>query len=216
MVETIREPEHPVPVAERCDVLVCGGGRPVWPRQSLPLERGALDAPAGGAGLPGRHLDGWPAVVCARSRWQARPAAGDRDPSRRSRRSTLVEHDAQRPWVDGSFYYDPEIMKLVLEQVCEAAGVALQLHTRVVATIQAQPGHLAYALTESKSGRQAWGAQVFVDCTGDGDLAALAGCGFDVGRPGSGETQPMTLMAIVGGIREEELARAHPRPSRHV
>ena len=120
----------------------------------------------------------------------------------------LVERDAQRPWVDGAFCYDPEMMKLVLEQLCQEAGVRLQLHTRVVATIKEQPGHLAYALTESKSGRQAWGAQVFVDCTGDGDLAALAGCGFDVGRPGSGETQPMTLMAIVSGIREEELARA--------
>lgn len=34
-------------------------------------------------------------------------------------------------------------------------------------------------ITESKSGRQAWSAEAFVDCTGDGDLGALAGCGFD-------------------------------------
>jgi len=26
VVETIREPERSIPVAERCDVLVCGGG----------------------------------------------------------------------------------------------------------------------------------------------------------------------------------------------
>ncbi len=31
----------------------------------------------------------------------------------------------------------------------------------------------------------------------DGDLAALAGCGFDVGRSNSGECQPMTYMALV-------------------
>ena len=98
-------------------------------------------------------------------------------------------------------------MKLVLEQVCQEAGVTLQLHTRVVATITEQPGHLAYALTESKSGRRrggrrsSWIAQVTA-------TEALAGCGFDYGRPGSGETQPMTLMAIVGGIRESELACA--------
>jgi hypothetical protein len=30
-------------------------------------------------------------------------------------------------------------------------------------------------VTESKSGREAWRARRFVDCTGDGDLGALAG-----------------------------------------
>ena len=60
---------------------------------------------------------------------------------------------------------------------------------------------LGVAVTESKSGRQAWQAKVFVDTSGDGDLAALAGCGFDYGRDGSGETQPMTLMALLTGIR---------------
>ena len=208
MVETICEPERLVPVAERCDVLVCGGGPAGVAAAVAAARAGArtrlleVQGCLGGiwtAGLlsyvldPGGKSGLLPEIV-------ARLAAAGAPP--------LVERDAQRPWVDGAFCYDPEIMKLVLEQVCQEAGVALQLHTRVVATIKAQPGHLAYALTESKSGRQAWGAQVFVDCTGDGDLAALAGCGFDVGRPGSGETQPMTLMAIVSGIREEELARA--------
>ncbi len=182
--------------------------RPVWPRQSLPLAAGArtrlleVQGCLGGiwtAGLLSYVLDpgGKSGIL---PELTTRLVAASAPP--------LVEHDARRPWVDGSFYYDPEIMKLVLEQLCQEAGVALQLHTRVVATTQAQPGHLAHALTESKSGRQAWGASLFVDCTGDGDLAALAGCGFDIGRPVSGETQPMSLLAIVSGIREEELARA--------
>jgi hypothetical protein len=59
--------------------------------------------------------------------------------------------------------YDPEAMKLLLEDLCTAA-------------------------------------KVFVDCTGDGDLAARAGCGFDFGHPETGLTQPMTLMALVTGI----------------
>jgi hypothetical protein len=81
--------------------------------------------------------------------------------------------------------------------MCLAAGVAVQLHTRVVAAAKADDNRLTLALTESKSGRQAWTARCFVDATGDGDLAALAGCGFDVGREISGECQPMTYMALV-------------------
>ena len=40
---------------------------------------------------------------------------------------------------------------------------------------------------------------MFIDCTGDGDLGALAGCKFDLGRPDNGATQPMSLMALLTG-----------------
>lgn len=41
---------------------------------------------------------------------------------------------------------------------------------------------------------------VVVDGTADGHLAALAGCGFDLGRDGDGRLQPCTLTFIVEGI----------------
>jgi hypothetical protein len=52
-------------------------------------------------------------------------------------------------------------------------------------------------ITESKSGRQAWRAPVFIDCTGDGDLGALAKCGWDIGQGGAEcPCQPMTLNTL--------------------
>ena len=101
--------------------------------------------------------------------------------------------------------YDPEVMKCVLEQMCVEAGVIVRLHTRVCAAARDQDNRLAVLITESKSGREAWAGQVFIDATGDGDLAEQAGCGFEVGRDGSGETQPMTLMCLVGGLNFTEL-----------
>ncbi|MFA9478812.1 FAD-dependent oxidoreductase [Phycisphaerales bacterium AB-hyl4] len=101
--------------------------------------------------------------------------------------------------------YDPEIMKRLLEQMCVEAGVVVRLHTRVCAAARDNDNRLAVVITESKSGREAWAGQVFIDATGDGDLAAQAGCGFEVGRGGSGETQPMTLMCLVGGMEFTEL-----------
>ncbi len=38
---------------------------------------------------------------------------------------------------------------------------------------------------------------MFIDTTGDGDLAARAGCGYDLGKDESGACQPMTFMALV-------------------
>jgi hypothetical protein len=52
-------------------------------------------------------------------------------------------------------------------------------------------------VTESKSGRQAWRAPVFIDTTGDGDLGALAGCSFEYGEADSCPCQPMSLNALL-------------------
>src|SRR5690606_20700144 len=106
-----------------------------------------------------------------------------------------MEHQGVRqvPVTQGSFAYDPEGMKRLLEQMCLEAGIDILLHTRVTAALCDERNRLSHVLTESKSGRQAWQGGIFIDATGDGDLAAYAGCSFDIGRPGSGETQPMSL-----------------------
>lgn len=51
-------------------------------------------------------------------------------------------------------------------------------------------------MTDSKSGRQAWRAPVFIDATGDGDLGAQAGCGWDVGQAKDCPCQPLTMNAL--------------------
>lgn len=99
-----------------------------------------------------------------------------------------------QPW---ALVYDPEAMKVLLEEFCEQAGVTVQLHTRVVAAYCAE-GRLDTIITESKSGRQAWRAPVFIDASGDGDLGALAGCAWDFGNGGDGNHwQPMSLNAVL-------------------
>jgi hypothetical protein len=66
---------------------------------------------------------------------------------------------------------------------------------------------------ETKSGPLVMDADVIVDCTGDGDIAAAAGASYEIGRPEDGWTQPMTLMFRMVGFDHEEFsayARAHP------
>lgn len=107
--------------------------------------------------------------------------------------------------VGQGFPFDVEEMKVLLDEMVLEAGVEVRLHTRVTGACCDSRGRLTHIFTESKSGRQAWRAGCFIDCTGDGDLAALAGCGYDLGKPDSGECQPMTLVAMVCGVDPESI-----------
>lgn len=101
--------------------------------------------------------------------------------------------------------FNPEIMKLLLEDLCLEAGVDILLHSRVVASVKNDKNCITHIVTESKSGREAWKGKVFIDTTGDGDLAALSGCSYDLGREGDGALQPFSLLALVTGIYFDEV-----------
>src|SRR5215472_7487547 len=87
--------------------------------------------------------------------------------------------------------YDPEELKMVCLQMTQEAGVRLLLHTWVVRAIR-NGDRLTGVFIENKSGRQVAEARIFVDCSGDADVAALAGVEFAIGREGDGLTQPMS------------------------
>ena len=100
--------------------------------------------------------------------------------------------------LDTDWVYEPEYMKAVCEDMCAEAGVRVTLQCPVTAAYRDASGrNVETVVTESKNGRQAWRAKTFVDCTGDGDLGARAGCGFDMGFGPEGWGQPATLNALV-------------------
>lgn len=108
----------------------------------------------------------------------------------------LMQLNAKWSVTEKNFVYSPEPMKLLLEEMCVEAGVEFLLHTRVTAAYL-NNNRLATMITESKSGREAWNAKVFIDTTGDGDLGAFAGNGWDIGHGGDTcPCQPMTLNAL--------------------
>ncbi len=57
---------------------------------------------------------------------------------------------------------------------------------------------------ETKSGPLVVEARAIVDCTGDGDIAALAGAPFEMGREGDGLVQPMTLMFRMASFEQAD------------
>ena len=114
---------------------------------------------------------------------------------------------AGSPPCSGSFAFEPECMKLLLEELCEEAGVAIRLYTTVAGTVPRDGDGIGCVITESKSGREAWRGKLFIDATGDGDLGALSGASFDAGSPEDGHFQPMSMLAVLTGIRLQEILR---------
>lgn len=54
----------------------------------------------------------------------------------------------------------------------------------------------------TKAGQIEIAGQVFIDATGDGDVACYAGAEFEQGRPGDGLMQPTSIMYRISGIDE--------------
>lgn len=112
----------------------------------------------------------------------------------------LEKRGARRGSSNSRFVYEPDEMKLLLEDLCVEEGVQFRLHTRLV-DAYVERGRLTTVVTESVSGREAWRAPVFIDTTGDGVLGAMAGCAWDLGQMGqSAEAeclcQPLTMNAL--------------------
>ncbi|MBN2153710.1 MAG: FAD-dependent oxidoreductase, partial [Candidatus Lokiarchaeota archaeon] len=92
-----------------------------------------------------------------------------------------------------------ERLKNAMLAMAAEAGVNVRLHTLACAPVM-DGSAVAGAITESKSGREAFLAGIVVDATGDGDVAARAGVPFTKGRGGDGKMQPATVMFKVGGV----------------
>lgn len=110
------------------------------------------------------------------------------------------------------YSFGTEDMKYVMEQIVVRAGVTVCYHTLVVDVVLEtirQSGKdkptVKGVITESKSGRKAFLAHIVVDATGDGDVAVLAGCGFDVGEAETQIVQPMSMQALICGLSPKEV-----------
>jgi hypothetical protein len=87
--------------------------------------------------------------------------------------------------------FDAEVMQRVIIEMVEEAGVEVLLRASVVETVM-KDGALHGLIIRTKSGESLVLAKSFVDASGDGDVAALAGAEFMLGRDGDGLTQPIT------------------------
>ena len=76
--------------------------------------------------------------------------------------------------------FDFECLKRTTEQMCKEAGVQLMYHTLFVKA-ETRGGKITAAYFATKEGIWKICAKTYIDCTGDGDVAAQAGAPFIYG-----------------------------------
>jgi hypothetical protein len=110
------------------------------------------------------------------------------------------QHDVRKGDIPYTVGFDPEAAKVAQLNLLRKEGVKLRLHSWV--TVPMLDGsRVTGVIVESKSGRQAIAADVVIDCTGDGDVAARAGTPFMApDESGKTDRMQMTLMYRLGGL----------------
>ncbi len=108
----------------------------------------------------------------------------------------------------GNVPVDTELYKLTAQRMLLEAGVELCLHT-YIADVLCEGGKITHLVLDNKSGLSAVSAEYFIDCTGDGDVAALSGMPMQE-KPAKEELQPCSLGLHLGGVKTKGLHGLHP------
>lgn len=98
----------------------------------------------------------------------------------------------------GNVAFDPELYKLCMQRMVLEAGVELYMNSYLTGAQVANNGAIECVVIENKNGSEALESKVFIDCTGDADLAAMAGVEM---QPMNGEPlQPLSTYFILAGV----------------
>lgn len=95
--------------------------------------------------------------------------------------------------------YDTAAYKIAADDLLAAHKVDILFHALGAGAVMDDARNIAAVAIETKSGRQAVRANIFIDCSGDGDLAAWAGAPFEVGD-GEGHMLYPSMMFRLNGI----------------
>ena len=116
------------------------------------------------------------------------------------------------PFHNSTTVINPLYARIVSFDMIKENNIQPLLHCEVIGA-NVENGKLISVTVMGKGTEIEIQAKVFVDATGDGDVAYLAGARYEKGQKGTGIMQPPTLMFDIGGVKLEEFfdyLEAHP------
>lgn len=200
--------ERSIPLDDSWDVVVVGGGPAGCAAAAAAArERAATlliegDSALGGMGTLG--LVPWFCGYHDREKIIARGLAEHVLLALRDNMPHFRERLRENPLADPPI--DPELLKRVYDDMVLGAGAEVLFLSRLSAVERSAEREVDALIVSSKTGLRAYRGKVYVDCTGDGDLAAWAGASFEKGDA-SGAMQPGTHCFIITNIDEDLLAK---------
>jgi hypothetical protein len=93
---------------------------------------------------------------------------------------------------------DPELLKRIYDELVTGNGAEIIFNTQLAAVNMAG-GKIDSIIVSNKSGLSAYKASVYIDCTGDGDMAAWAGAEYEKGDE-EGSLQLATLCFALANV----------------
>ena len=101
--------------------------------------------------------------------------------------------------------YDVSAYKCAADGLMAAAGVELLFHA-LVTDVQREGARIESLVVQTRSGPRLVRARAFIDASGDGDIAALAGVPFELGDGAGSGLYPTTMFRITGVDAAKALA----------
>lgn len=97
---------------------------------------------------------------------------------------------------------DTEGCKYFFERECAKAGVKLLYHSQV-SSLNIDDGKIDSLLITTECGNYSLSADIYIDSTGNGSVAAMAGCEWDIGDPMEKRPSPASMGLCVVGMPPE-------------
>ena len=108
-------------------------------------------------------------------------------------------------WVDGDgLHIHPDYLRLGLFELLEQYGCKYRLNSPVTGA-KVVDGVIKEVTVGTKDGSATFSADVFIDCTGDGDLSYYAGAQTFTGKEDTGALMPITLGFMLANVDTERL-----------
>ncbi len=141
--------------------------------------------------------------------WTTDPVDGSKKYLSKGIFTEIVEELTNAGAMDDECTFSEEYLKILLNRMAVDAGVELLFHA-YLASASCENGQVKSIQVASKSGLMKIEGDYFIDATGDGDLAALCGCEYQLGREEDGLCQPMTLCFRISGIDFAQFLKESP------
>ena len=107
-------------------------------------------------------------------------------------------------WIWYGAYVDPEMLKIAMVNMVEDAGVTVYCHAWGSEALM--EGNRVIGVTfQSKEGRKAILAGKVIDCTGDGDIFASAGCAYEKEYSGDDRSYNVSVVFRLGNVDSDEI-----------